>query len=378
MEHLIPEAWFEPLGWYLLLPIGAVATYFLIKGADWLVEGASGLAYQFGMPKVIVGATIVSLGTTSPEAAVSVLAAWQGNAGLALGNAVGSIIADTGLIFGVGCMMTCLPADKFVLTRQGWTQFASAILLAGLCYLLFFVHEPVPIPDPANPEQTVLSSPMIPRWVGLIFLGLLVGYMWISVRWSKQHQYGEPGLVPDDVAEAVDAIGITQETEAEEKKRGSAFLLGMVLIGLVIVIFSSHVMVQCAGQLAMRMGVADVVIAATLVALGTSAPELVVGITSIRKGHPELLVGNVIGADILNVLFVIGASASAKALPIIERGKDFEDIFLWVHLPTMLVILILFRLFIAHANKRGHFSNWMGYPMVGIYVAYVIAQAVLG
>ena len=121
----------------MLLLIIAVGFAVLIKGADWLVEGASGLAYRFGMPKVIVGATIVSLGTTSPEAAVSVLAAWEGNPGLALGNAVGSIIADTGLIFGIGCLMVALPADKFVLARQGWVQLLCGVALAAVCYVAY-------------------------------------------------------------------------------------------------------------------------------------------------------------------------------------------------------------------------------------------------
>jgi len=360
------------MGWYFLVLIGIVATAILIKGADWLVEGASGIAYRFGMPKIIVGATIVSLGTTSPEAAVSVLAAWEGNAGLALGNAVGSIIADTGLIFGIGCLMVMLPADKFVLKRQGWTQFAAATLLAGVCYFTFFNHVPVEL------GEGEVSEPTIQRWVGITFLVLLVAYLWISVRWSRQHAHGEPFQTPDDVAVAVDIVGITEQTAAEEARRGAAFLLGMVFVGLVLVIFSSHVMVQCASNLALQIGMPKVVIAATLVALGTSTPELVVGITAIRKGHPELLVGNVIGADILNVLFVIGASAVAKPLPIVETESSFPTIFLWVHLPTMMVILILFRIFISHANKKGTFSKWMGYPMIGIYIAYVIIQMILG
>ena len=100
MEQLIPHSAFAAMPWPMLLLLVVGSIYYLMLGADWLVEGAAGLAGQLGMPKVIIGATIVSLGTTSPEAAVSVMAAWEGKAGLALGNAVGSIIADTGLIFG--------------------------------------------------------------------------------------------------------------------------------------------------------------------------------------------------------------------------------------------------------------------------------------
>ena len=177
---LLPASWFEPQQTWLLVGLAVVCMAAVIKGADWLVEGAAGIAYRLGMPKVVVGATIVSLGTTSPEAAVSVLAAWSGNAGLALGNGVGSIIVDTGLIFGLGCILAPLPADKFVLSRQGWVQFGSAVLLATLCYLTFIVQG----------DAATLGRP-----VGLLLAALLVAYMVISVRWSKQHPHGEPHLV---------------------------------------------------------------------------------------------------------------------------------------------------------------------------------------
>ncbi|MBN4061168.1 hypothetical protein JYU15_01900, partial [bacterium AH-315-I18] len=124
----------------ILIAIGSVWT--LIRGADWLVDGAAGLASRMGIPKVIVGATLVSLGTTSPEAAVSVMAAWSGNAGLALGNAVGSVIADTGLIFGLGCVLVVLPADKFILKRQGWVKIGCDVLLVSICYGAWVLYGP--------------------------------------------------------------------------------------------------------------------------------------------------------------------------------------------------------------------------------------------
>ena len=157
MEHLIPRDWFIGLPQTSLLILSAIAIAILIKGADWLVDGASGLAYRFGISKVIVGATVVSLGTTSPECGVSVMAAWGGEPGLALGNAIGSIIADTGLIFGLGCLITTLPADRFVLVRQGWVQFGSATLLAILCYGAFAI----------SGDAATLS-----RGIGFLLLGL--------------------------------------------------------------------------------------------------------------------------------------------------------------------------------------------------------------
>ncbi len=356
----------------MLLLVLAAAFYFLIRGADLLVEGASGLAYRLGLPKVVVGATIVSLGTTTPEMSVSVLAAWTGNSGLALGNAVGSIIADTALIFGLGCCIAVLPADRFVLSRQGWVQFGTAAMLAVFCYIKLAI----------NPEQAVISWP-----IGLILLTLLVLYMIVSIHWSRQHAKlalaHDPSVVPggegyasDDSELAGQDVEHGEEDPVEHAKKKSAlWLFGMFLLGLTLVILSSPFLVNSASQLAVNAGVPQVVIAATLIALGTSLPELATAIASIMKGHKEILVGNVIGADILNVLFVVGAAAVAAPLPVIDPtpGLDWwsQHIFLTLHLPAMMVILLVFRLFIFRASAKGSFSRWMGVPLLALYVAYV-------
>lgn len=349
---MIPPSWFEPMPSMVLLLIAAVAVAVLLKGADALVEGASGIAQRLGMPKVIIGATIVSLGTTSPEAAVSVMAAWSGEAGLALGNGVGSIIADTGLIFGLGCLMAVLPADRFVLRRQGWVQFGAGVLLAVLCYG-FYAARPY--------------SPVLGRLVGLLLVVLLVWYMLISVRWSRRHPHGEPFQQDDEIHER-------ESAESHSLIR----LLARGVCGLAVVLLASHVLIVCISIVAERWGVPKVVIAGTIVALGTSMPELVIGLTAVRKGHPQILVGNVIGADILNVLFVIGASALAKPLPILDPGAARPAIFLELHLPAMLAILLLFRIFIARSVGRGHFKRWYGLPLLAIYVAYTAAAYLLG
>lgn len=351
MEHLIPQQWFLGQPQWLLLVIAVVAIATLGKGADWLVDGASGIAYRMGIPKVIVGATIVSLGTTSPEAAVSVLAAWQGQPGLALGNGVGSVIVDSGLIFGLGCLITVLPADRFVLQRQGWVQFGSAVLLSAICYGLWWWQG----------DYATLGRP-----VGLFLLALLAGYLWISIRWSREHPAGEP--FQDQGEEVV---------EATEAQRADLLLLAAAG-GLVLVLLASRVLIGSVTELAeAHWHVPQVVIAATLVAFGTSLPELVIGITSILKGHTEILVGNIIGADILNVLFVIGAAAVAAPLPLVEIGSAVPHILFYVHLPTMLLILLLFRVFIARASHTGSFRRWYGVPLIGIYVGYAVLQFVL-
>jgi len=360
LASLMPEGWFAGGNMIALFAVAVVAMVVVIFGADWLVEGAAGIAERLGMPKVIVGATIVSLGTTAPETAVSVLAAFSGNAGLALGNGVGSIIVDTGLIFGLGCVMVALPADKFVLTRQGWVQFGSALLLAGLCWGLFVMHR---------------SEAQIGWPVGVLFLALLAGYLAISVRWAKQHPHGEPHLVesakPDGTSEV--------ELDHPVAKKSLAALFGLGLVGLVLVIVAGDGLVGSVSELARQWGMPDAVIASTIVALGTSLPELVTGLQSIRKGHAELLVGNVIGADILNVLFVIGASATVAPLSIAYDNATQQPttILIYIALPAMMVMLLYFRLCIFKAAKDGQFSRWMGWPLLAMYAAFAVVTYVM-
>jgi cation:H+ antiporter len=355
---VLPHAWFADLPTLVLLLLAAVAVAVLGVGADWLVDSAAKLVGRLGLPKVVIGATIVSLGTTSPEMAVSVLAAWGGNPGLALGNGVGSIIADTGLIFGVGCLLAAsIPADKFILKRQGWLQIGAVLLLAALAYGSFLIQG----------DEAALG-----RWVGVLLLGCLAGYLWLSVRWARQHptphSVGELEPVGADAADAV------SQGPAEPNDPAWLLLIWGV-VGLAMVILGGDTMVQSASTVAERWGVPEVVIASTLVALGTSLPELVVGLTAVRKGHPEILVGNVIGADILNVLFVIGAAAVAADLSLVDADADLPYVFLTVQLPAMLIIVGMFRLFMWPAMKKGSFSRWMGVPLLAGYVAFVTVSA---
>ena len=312
---------------FLLPATGLVLCIVILTiGANWLVEGAAKLAYRLGIPKIIVGATVVSLGTTSPEAGVSVLAAIQGHAGLALGNAIGSVICDTGLIFGLSCLMTRLPLDRFILNRHGWIQFGAGLLLVVMAYL----------------SEMIFGYPVIPRPVGIFFLALLMAYMFVSVRWARQHP------APSE--------------EIENADKPVWLCLLMVVIGLGIVIQSSEWLIESGRAICLYLKVPESVIAATGIALGTSLPELATAISSIRKGHPEILIGNIVGADILNILFVVGASATAVALPV--PSEVFR-----IYFPVMILILVLFRIFIA-INKKS-FSRLCGIPLLLIYLIFL-------
>jgi cation:H+ antiporter len=319
----------------LLAVVIGLCILLLSKGADWMIDGVVHLARRTGLPRIVIGATIVSLGTTMPEAFVSVMAAWMGNPGLALGNGVGSIIADTGLIFGLTCMLTTVPVNRFILNRTGWVQVGAATLLVFIAVMGLIATK---------------GEPVLHRWVGILFLLLLAGYMYITYLWARQG--ADSALAGEDT------------DDSELLNLGKCWL--MLSGGLVLVVGGARILVPSAAETAYRMGVPDDVIAATMVALGTSLPELMTAIASVRKGHPEIMVGNVVGADVLNCLFVIGAAAAARPLAVPVNFYEF-------HFPAMLLILYSFRLFIFK-NKDGRFRRWQGVWLFGIYLIYLILQ----
>jgi cation:H+ antiporter len=316
-----------------LLLLIAVCILAVSKGANWMIDGVVELARRTGLPRIVIGATIISLGTTTPEAFVSVMAAWMGNPGLALGNGVGSIICDTGMIFGLTCLLSRVPVNAYILNRTGWVQVGTATLLVILSLTSLRM-----MPD----------QPTLHRWVGILFLFLLLCYLYITYLWAKQ------GAGPAS----------TGEEKGTPMRMGKALLL--LFGGLACVVIGARILVPSAAELAHRIGVPDDVIAATMVAFGTSLPELMTAIASVRKGHPEITVGNIVGADVLNCLFVIGAAAAARPLAI-------PPTFFLFHFPAMLLILYSFRVFIA-INKDGSFKGWQGAWLLGIYLLYLILQ----
>ncbi len=321
----------------VLLVIIVICIAMLSMGADWMIDGVVDLAERTGLPKIVIGATVVSLGTTLPEAFVSVMADYMGNPGLALGNGVGSIIADTGLIFGLTCILAAVPVNRFILDRTGWVQVGAATMLVLISIGVLLLSD---------------AEPRLERWVGFLFLILLALYLYITYVWAKQGT----GVLPEDEA-----------LEHELMSVGKSWLL---IVGrLTLVIVGARVLVPSASEIAMRVGVPDDVIAATMVAFGTSLPELMTAISAIRKGHPEITVGNIVGADVLNVLFVIGAAAAASPLVIPMN-------FYYFHFPAMLIILYSFRVFIS-MNREGVFHRWQGYWLLGVYLCYVILQYTL-
>lgn len=333
MEGLI-QSLIHPLPLWGLLIIIAVFLYTLAKGADILVMEAVTLSVRWGVPTLLIGATIVSLGTTLPEMAVSVVAALGGEPGLALGNAVGSIICDTGLIMGIAILMRPIPLDRTIVNRQGWLQIAAGFLMVGFSM-------------PWSSLGNMFSvGGRLPQWAGWVFLVLLVLYIWKSIQWSKKGEGPEP-------------------EETHEDKANTVLVVAKLVIGMALVIISSKILIPTVEETAYRLDVPEAIIAATLVAFGTSLPELITVVTSVRRGHTSLALGNVIGADILNVLFVAGMAASVTRGGLVAEPHFFKLLF-----PGMLFILFVFRLSLSFSKTE--LKRPIGFILLGTYLLITI------
>ena len=324
-----------------LLLIIAVMLCTLGKGADWLVHEAVILSSRWGLSKAVIGATIVSIGTTTPEAAVSVLSAQQGEPGLALGNAVGSIICDTGLILGLAALIAPLPFDRALASRLSNVQVGAGILMVAVC---------LPWSSPAS---AFTGGGVLPQLAGVVFVILLALYIWQSIRWASS--------TPSEAenSEATDSGGA-----------GTFGTLLKLICAIAIIVISAQILIPAVSIMAERIGVPKHIISATLVAFGTSLPELVTAIAAVRRNHGELVVGNIIGADILNVLFVAGVSASVTPGGLQADGQFFQFLF-----PAMLFVLIVFR-FGIHLSV-GFLKRPLGVVLVSAWLFVTILSYVL-
>jgi cation:H+ antiporter len=332
--HLYIEELAKNADTWILVVSTAISIAVLGFSADILVENAVKISIKTGLPKVIVGATIVSIGTTFPEAVVSVMAAVNENPDFALGNAVGSILCDTGLILGVACLMAPLKLDMKLVNRQGWVQFSTAVLLVALCLPYGRLND-------LFAQQAFLSQSS-----GFLLVALLVVYLIWSVRLAR---LAGPIVEDDETAKNIAIVPC----------------LVILAVACAFVIFSSIGLIESTKVLASRAGVSNAVIAATVVAFGTSLPELVTAITAVRKGHGELAIGNVIGADILNVLFVAGLAAAVT-----PEGLFADEVFFSLQFPAMLLILLCFRIGIKTA-QNGYLGRRTGLILLGIYLVYI-------
>jgi len=337
--------WFLNNGYeWLLWVIAAGSLGLLGLAADRVVSSAVVLASDIGLSKIVIGATIVSLGTTAPEVSVSVLAAIRGEPELALGNAVGSVTCDIALIFGLACVLTRLPIDRFVLSRQGTMLLATSFTLVAAVGILAILN--------GSSSQVV-----IPRWMGAAFLAGLLAYLYLSVRWARR----KPQTMLSEQA-------LKAQVNKQHKIRQALANLVFLIIALAFVVFSSDTLVGSAIALSLHYGVPKDVLAVTLVAFGTSVPELATAMASVAKRHGELLIGNTLGASILCILWVLGASSSLAPLAV-------PKVFVYLHLPVMLSAVCMISAFILLSGQW--FRRWQGALLLTVYTGYICVLAAL-
>jgi len=311
--------------------------WILCKGADLLVDEAAALSARFGISKLLVGLVIVSIGTTIPEAAVSVIAAVNGQPEIALGNAVGSIICNTGLILGLVTLFAPISLDSPSVKQQGWFQFAAGILLVASCVPFF------------TTERFFEASVLLPRYMGMVFLILLALYLWGSFHWLDKKPR-ETVLTGPHTMDTSIFSGVFK-----------------ILLGSSLVVSASHFLIPAIQVSAVRMSIPQGVVSATMVAFGTSLPELVTSIKAVQKGHGELALGNIIGANILNVLFVAGAAAT-----ITSGGLAGTVHFSRVLFPAMLGTLIIFGLGMHLSGNV--FKKSFSIMLLGIYAVVMLTS----
>ena len=304
---------------FTVLLLFAAGLVFIIKGGDWFVDAATWIAEAFGIPKSIVGATVVSFATTLPEMLVSVFAALEGNADIAVGNAVGSVTANTGLIM---CLsLVCMPC---LMTRKQF-GFKASLLLATIAVLFAFTR---------NGQLSVAQSVVI-----LLFCAAFLA----ENLMAGKREHG------------------TENAENRPQMTGKALacnLLGFVL-GAATIVLGAQLLIDNGSALAKMIGVPDSIIAATMIAIGTSLPELVTSIVATQKGDSGLALGNAIGSNLFNILFILGMSAVISPLHVL--GESVID--------TVLLLGSAILLFVfARTGRRMTRSE--GAACVLLYVAY--------
>ena len=265
----------------------------LIKGADFFVDGSSGIASRFGIPQLVVGLTIVAMGTSAPEAAVSISAALKGNAGITIGNVAGSNILNIFIILGLTAFLT----KKIVPVASSTIKYEMPFMIVIMLILLCMGY--------VGNEIARLEG------VGLWVVFLL--YLFYLLKMAKK---GADSNLEDDEGEILEKGG-------DKKEKSMAMLFLFTVVGLALIVIGSSVTVDAATAIARIIGLSERFIGLTIVALGTSLPELFTSVSAARKGSADIAIGNIVGSNIFNILFVVGTSALIT--PVVFESKFIVD-----------------------------------------------------
>lgn len=299
----------------LLLIIGIIV---VLKGADWLTAGAVGMAERIGVPQIIIGLTIVAMGTSMPEFFVSLMSAINGTPDLAVGNIVGSNIFNALLIVGCAAMVAPITIQKSTVKKDiPVAVFASVLLMA------------------------MTLDGHISRIDAAILFIVFIAYMWITLRGAKH------GEVEDNAAE-------------NKKPMNVGKAVGLVILGLVCLVLGSDVFVDNATAIAHAMGISDAVIGLTIVAGGTSLPELATSVVAAKKGNSGIAIGNVLGSNVFNILMILGVTGLITPMTI--SGITMVD------LSMMVISMILLWLF---SFTKYRIQRWEGVVLTLVFIGYI-------
>ena len=307
----------------LLFMVGAV---FVIKGGDYFVDAASWIAEVSGIPKLIIGATVVSVATTLPEMLVSVMAATQGKVDMSIGNAVGSVTANIGLIMAISLIF--MPS---IINRKDYLLKSVLMLLASLVIILCGFTGKISVP------------------FCVVLLVIFAVFIYENVSTAKKN-------ITDNKSDEI-------ESSLKEKKTVIINIIKFI-VGTVGIVWGADLLVDNGSELARMLGVSERIIGVTLVAVGTSLPELITTVTAILKKQSALSVGNILGANIMDLTLIMPLSAiiSGKSLPV-SRISAIID------LPACLIVGLIA---VVPAMFRSKFSRLQGFVLLGVYIAYVI------
>ena len=358
----------------LLFLLGLVL---LIKGGDWFVEGSVGVARRFRLPEILIGATVVSIGTTLPEVMVSATSAVQGQSEMSYGNAIGSIICNTALIAAITIAVRPGSVNRKSLKLPVIFFFLASVFYCVVSYVLGTFSRPV----------------------GIILLAIFLLYMILSVRAARQAPLADAvgGKVPstepttepapqttalsDETATAAtdpESSSVEPADPAKEKKKKRLALfkdIAFLIIGAVLIAGGANLLVDNGTEIATALGVPSAVIALTFVALGTSLPELITAITALVKGHSALSLGNIIGANLFNLVLVSGLSITLRPfnVPATSLIGGFNTS-LVVDIPLMMAVMLILT---VPALARGKLSRWQGILMLCLYAGFCVFRFVV-
>jgi len=323
---------------FLSLIVGIV---FLIKGADYLVDGASSIAQKFGVSTLVIGLTVVAFGTSAPELAVNVLSAFSGSADIALGNINGSNIANILLILGITALFSRIPVKSRTVIKE-----IPFMLLGGVMLIVLMLDQVL--------TGTIAMLSVSDGIVLLGFFAIFMYYLMLSVRDTKGG------------------------ASVEEPKHTILVASLFTLLGLAGLVGGGQLTVNGAVSIAEGLGVSQALIAVTLVAIGTSLPELVTSVIAAKKGHTDLAIGGVVGSNIFNILFVLGTTATVSTVPIaVSRANIIDAI-----IALSVMVLLLVGLFISkrHGCKKAThvLTKQEGVLFVALYIAYIVYTVLRG